>query len=802
MAGRADVRGQLSSLAIYEGDIVAVDTNNGGILQVVSKAMGIDKPMEIPALHYGGVSDAGFYQHCEPGDKVLLTRVHPGSRASTHAIKVIPGANRHKSATEIKQGSNVPPGRTGYPIGRLKQGDIKIRGSGGGELRLCGKQLNTDVFLGNGLGAGVHVNSLGRRTSITTVGHIVQDVSSGHRLFCGDVVRVPNGTTAAGSTVSTGHELESVFPTVDGSRRGIRPDSEAAEVSCLNNPRNPTRSQYRLVINEIAENSCFKGYDKESERAFSSVPERFSSNKERKAIDPGNTLHLEPYQLIEIIGGNVVNKRGELLDPNYGVVLLVGADYSGLGYERIRLENKRSIGYHFQLSTNSISTEHSNDVDNFVFALDKEGILKLNIPASSKTGNVLYPTNAEFYLPADDATGTKPDGSFISERESIPVLLRDKDNNIILPAVGASPTLVMSEDSTRLTGIRYSNEDGYFQGTNAVWGGDGKYVRIHPTKYHNMYAAAEALIANKVDSILVPFTSSDCPGVVMGTPVGQPFERYTKNLDNTGGDSSDLKFMTSVKIKPGKPAIDPGGGVIAAGQDRTSSVTKSLSNDQINLSYTNSFSVSEGAAGFTSTNRDDSGDSKKNPGGKSANLNFEGSIEASVGRDNYDAKSILLDTAGSLIAWLGKDKAGRSLVLQTDGEVLVNVGGASGEAFNKGRFDLRVNVTDKGFIGDDDFTPDGGNQASDYLISISEAGIVIAGMKPGKPMIIRNDGDISIESTAKLILACSSMEQREGNRPAKKPGKKPESTDTPDATIEGIADQITCLADLLADATD
>jgi hypothetical protein len=557
-----------------------------------------------------------------------------------------------------------------------------------------------------------------------------------------------------------------------------------------------------LVINEIAENCAFKGWDKEAGRAYSSVPERFSSNKERRSIDPGNILHLEPHQLIEIIGGNVVNKRGELLDPNYGVVLLVGADYSDLGYERLRLENKRSIGYHFQLSTNSLSTEYSNDTDNFVFALDKEGVLKLNIPASSKTGNVLYPTNADFYMPTNNATGTRPDGSSLVESEKIPVLLRDADNNAILPSKGSSPTLAMSEDNTRLTGIRYSNEDSYFQGTSAVWGGDGKYVRIHPTKYHNMYAAAESLIANKIDSILIPFTSADCPGIVMGTPVGQPFERYSQNLDSDGKDGSDLKFMTSVKVHPGKPAIDPGGGVIVAGEDRTSSVTTSLNNKQINVSYTNSFTVSQGDEGITSENSDDSGDDKKNPGGKSANLNFEGSIEASVGRDSNDAKSILLDTAGSLIAWLGKDKAGRSLVVQTDGEVLVNVGGASGGVFNKGRFDLRVNVTDKGFVGDDSFVPDGGNQASDYLISISEAGLVIAGMKPGKPMIIRNDGDISIESTAKIILACSSMEQREGNRAAKKPGKKNESSDTPGASIEGIAEQITCLADILSKATE
>lgn len=88
-------------------------------------------------------------------------------------------------------------------------------------------------------------------------------------------------------------------------------------------------------------------------------------------------------------------------------------------------------------------------------------------------------------------------------------------------------------------------------------------------------------------------------------------------------------------------------------------------------------------------------------GGKSAHLNLEGSVEASIGKDNYDSKSIVLDTAGSIIAWLGKDKNGRSMVMQTDGDVLWSIGGSyagngpDDRQMNKGRFELRVNVTDK-----------------------------------------------------------------------------------------------------------
>ena len=143
-------------------------------------------------------------------------------------------------------------------------------------------------------------------------------------------------------------------------------------------------------------------------------------------------------------------------------------------------------------------------------------------------------------------------------------------------------------------------------------------------------------------------------------------------------------------------------------------------------------------------------------GGKSANVNLEGSLEMSVGSDSADSKSIVLDTAGSLIAWLGMDKNQRSAVLQTDGSVAVNIGGRNGDQFNQGRFDLRVNVTDKGFMGKKDEASSSAvdRTESDYIISISSEGIVIAGMAKGK-MVLRQKGDIIVEATDNLFLSAT-----------------------------------------------
>ena len=70
-------------------------------------------------------------------------------------------------------------------------------------------------------------------------------------------------------------------------------------------------------------------------------------------------------------------------------------------------------------------------------------------------------------------------------------------------------------------------------------------------------------------------------------------------------------------------------------------------------------------------------DQNANAGGRSLHANLDGSLELNVGRDTVDRKSVLLDTAGSIVGHLGADLNGRSFVGQADGDVLLQVGGAS-----------------------------------------------------------------------------------------------------------------------------
>jgi len=439
-ASSSSVDNQLSTLNIYEAIVRDIDPITGEIYVSNSLTGDSGAPQKIPPVYFGGTSDAGFFQHPEIGDIVICARVHPGSHGITQALRVIPKASAHLNSTSAPPPENSPPGRSNYPIMGLNPGEIKICGSGGGEIYLSGGEASPKggVFVGNYLKSGLYVhNSKAHKSNLTTISHSIQSVSSAHRSVTSDIVRAPRATAAAaGATATCGHTMLA-YPIDVGLERGLYPGSTASSSKILGVSRNPAISEYRMVINEVSEAAFFNGWDAEAGAANSALVPTFNDGAIKKALLPGNTLHLAPHQLIEVIGGNVVNARGESMDPNYGVVKignslgLISGDGLDQKYEEARLISRRGIGYHFQLSTNSNSNEISNDYENFIFAIDKEGVLKLNVPKTSKTGNVLYPTKAKFYSSRSDGIITSPDTFRNSEK--VPITLRDEDNDVIFP---------------------------------------------------------------------------------------------------------------------------------------------------------------------------------------------------------------------------------------------------------------------------------------------------------------------------------------------------------------------------------
>ncbi|NBU99808.1 MAG: hypothetical protein EBS19_16620, partial [Spirochaetia bacterium] len=339
---------------------------------------------------------------------------------------------------------------------------------------------------------------------------------------------------------------------------------------------------------------------------------------------------------------------------------------------------------------------------------DKEGVLKVNIPKSSRYGNVMYVDETYFMKDPDNYTPQITNGfAQPSSLEKIPVTLRDNDGKIIFPPSSGDPAAlalsVKGLNTTRYSGIEFSNSNGYF-GKSDV---NGLKIRVNTTKYHNMYAACEMLLANYITSVNPPpLVSSVLSGVAtIGMAVSETFEKSSARFEGSLSNPSQKEYQKAygtVLIDPQDPIINPGGSFVFGG--KIYSDLPVYSNSDL-----------------------DQSESDPSYSGVSANINLEGSLETSIGSDAADGKSITLDTQGGAVMWFGKDKKGRSLSVQTDGDTMFNIGGHSSDGtWNPGRLDLRVNLTNKGLMDEEEGNSGDNPEAidSDFIISISEKGIV------------------------------------------------------------------------------
>lgn len=738
---------------LYEGIIKEIDYVNN-LCKIAPLSVRNDTSLQdVPIPHIVGSGNAGIWLgNLTVGSRVIVANTSGEGTEFSVIIANIPQSNLFPKIFNSEKPIDTPSGTIAYPD--MREGRIILRGDSGSELVLL--ETGEIALKAGGGGAGYYIKKFGLKS--TAAYRVINEESSftnAGRFYQGSVRRISSAkrqffpkTSLAQAPLFVDLDFHNVATPL-----GFFNGSSCYKYSYNKKKRNPEISEHRVIINEFSTESMFTGFDDEVQRIKKEKSLFDKSDTFERYREPSNTLQLAEGELIEIIGGNLIDINGNILDINYNKV-----KYGEAGnrvpetdiekkYDEARRISRRGVGFHFQLSTNVLSSQTSSTQNSFIFDIDKEGLLKLNVPKSSDTGNIPFPSISTF---EDGAGNIKQQFANPSIEEPVPVLLRDENGNAVLPNI---------LNGYRNTGIRFSNsgQSSYFQSNTSSSTGT---IRVNTTKYHNMYAIAERLIANNISEIYIPEVFTNDEGYIEGISIGKPFEVLEQEQivseDINNFDTKVPSYMSIVKVFPDAPAIFSGGDTTVAGS--------SYNDDEAHPPFSNSFSLQDVGNGQFEASIVNSNDERgKNIGGKSALLNFEGSIEASIGRDNTDKKSIMLDTAGSLIAWLGKDANGRSSVIQTDGDMLINIGGTYNSdgseepGFNKGKFVLRVNVVDKKFVNTE-FDGDNPGADSDYIISISEDGLVIAGMKQGSPMVIRNDGKILIESSTDLVLKGQKVE--------------------------------------------
>jgi len=141
----------------------------------------------------------------------------------------------------------------------------------------------------------------------------------------------------------------------------------------------------------------------------------------------------------------------------------------------------------------------------------------------------------------------------------------------------------------------------------------------------------------------------------------------------------------------------------------------------------------------------------KNAGGRSGNINFDGSIEVNIGANTIDRQSVWLDTQGGIIGNVGRDLNNNiSVALSCDGEILISSGGTTPSEDT--RFTGQNNAHMSGVI---DMRVFNSNSNEITMIRIDSEGVTVS--TPGRIVFYSNQ-DMLFRSKSRIAMEAPVLE--------------------------------------------
>ena len=403
-------------------------------------------------------------------------------------------------------------------------------------------------------------------------------------------------------------------------------------------------------------------------------------NRRNSKADTLSLTLAAPNYLMESVKGTVVDIFGNILDINR-VPLPIGKDQTTLSDDKstdkvksflaIKELERKSIAYHFEINARkdfskktgatdlfdlNSNADYARNRSRFFLDIDKEGQLKLNVPASSERGNlpllVRY-ENFSTFSPEDNGNPNK--------------LIYREDSLDIFQDSFAAPKLDLTSSP-----FSYAKDKGSIK----LKSGDTEATPIdritnshikHGTAYHDILATCYA------------HQRSD-------------FIQYQHFLIDTVDAAGNTVEGTTIDVS-----------------ETSLPLLKNIVTDTIKLSGLDA-----------------------NAGGRSASLNFDGMVEMNIGANTIDRQSLWLDTAGGIVANIGRDKKLMSAAVKMDGDLLIQVGGIG--VVGDSRFVTQQNGQIGAVVDLRVFT-DG---LTAHMIRIDKNGVSI--MTPGSFNVYANNG--------------------------------------------------------------
>jgi len=669
-----------------------------------------DEGPSIPIPHpFAGKNGEGIYVGLKTGNIVVLSMLS-AERYVPVLVLPIPGAYGDLTSVNESHFDDV-----GVPY--LESGDIVIQGSNAGQLRF---DDNGDISLFNSFDEGIKYsgyNDNSVRCSIETTSPSNYKVLSSGIKSSGIIRRDVRLDDEEGNyvnfltDVSSEQMLEEIGWDITKQVTYVSRDSITEGLSDVNNKkfRNPAYVENREVVFEFGREWSVGNFQNELDSLQSDLISVNDPDARRERRSNVLSLSLShPNELIEKIEGTLVDVFGNLLTINKNI--LPEVDGNGERFlENIFEVSRHTVALHTEINTRKGLAYREGITDK-----RKPVLLKGAPDPLISANNARDRSRWAFRVDKEGLTTVNIPAT--SETGNIPLLTRQETSSIL--DVDSSGIVKGKRDDKETAYLyRNSNNQDIF---NDQFGPGG--IKIPGPSFSQV---KNRLKDKKTSWLDVENTQATLPEFV---EAGTAFHEITQTAltllqENINKDAYDI--FNDSDTYPDLPAVSPEvDSRIPTPGDNTAT------RDEITGNIIN----------------------QPNAGGRSVQVNLDGSLEASLGANTVDRVSLILDTAGAIVTRLGRDRLGRSAIIQSDGSIAVEVGGFDyvGEGADDTvdtRFVGRGEGRDKTLPSDQKRFKSG-----KVVIRLRRANPNQSGPDPDDTLLILDDTGVTIKTVGRLNL--------------------------------------------------
>lgn len=546
---------------------------------------------------------------------VSVPRTFPLSDSSGMFIGSLPAKNTTVTVGQSLGGQyhliNFEPENDNL-IPDLSPGQLLIQSTDTSRILM---DLDSNINIGSDLN-GIHVfagSQMHSKMNLITFNlenenHFTQAYREVGGLVKRDLRPNPQAASFDGSTKLEDDSYDPVFSII-----GFDPTATANDLMS-GQTKNPPLVEHREIVYEFQYQSSVEDDKSESNKytTTSSISTVFTTpNRRSSRADTMSLSLVAPNFLIEEVKGTVVDIFGNILDINRmplpvglsptttiranGTVATTNAQQS---YLNIRALERKSIAYHFEINarkdpapTNqggqlSINDDNYNaklQRSRFFFDIDKEGQFKLNVPASSETGNVSLLVRPENYSTFATTDNSNPNQLWFSQTGQ-PTSQDIYVDSFAAPQISASGAAIGFDTTFAHGSITLNdasnNADAGPQDRISQFVSNNPYHIKHGTAYHDILQTCQAQRSSGVLGYPTGAVDNADPTYISSDPattanVANSTINVAGASANAGGRSGSLNLDGSLEMNIGANTVDrqslwmdtAGGAVINLGRD-------------------------------------------------------------------------------------------------------------------------------------------------------------------------------------------------------------------------------------------